>query len=347
MVGRKGSYGKINWSDEAVFASDTTFFIDSKVTSHHLRWLYWVLQTLKLDEGSSEAAVPGLNRETVYETVAMVPDHDLQTQIADYLDRETAEIDILVQEKQGMLALLEQKRAALIRHFVTRGLNPRTRLKDSGLGWLPQVPAHWEIRKMKFVGAIGNGSTPNVENLDYWTDNPSSYPWLNSSVVNDDYVSSASRYVTELALKECHLPKIKPPAVLVGITGQGKTRGKASVLNFEATINQHVAFIAPFSSSCEYLQALLQTAYGFLRSESDGAGSTKGAITCEQLANFAIPVPPVEEQLVIVEAIKVEREKSTTIETALEESLHLIEKRRAALITAAVTGQIPLNRMKP
>lgn len=96
IVGRKGSYGKVNWSPQACFASDTTFFIDSKRTTHDLRWLCWLLQTLGIDEGSQEAAVPGLNRETVYDKLVRVPSAEEQRHIADFLDAETAQIDALV-----------------------------------------------------------------------------------------------------------------------------------------------------------------------------------------------------------------------------------------------------------
>ena len=99
------------------------------------------------------------------------------------------------------------------------------------------------MKPVKFIARIGNGSTPSREIPEYWTGG--SYPWLNSSVVNLASVSEAEQFVTERALKECHLPIITPPAVLVGITGQGRTRGMATVLLVEATINQHVAYLKP------------------------------------------------------------------------------------------------------
>jgi type I restriction enzyme S subunit len=151
VLGRKGSYGKVNWASEGCFASDTTFYIDSNQSASNLRWLYWALQTLKLDEGSQEATVPGLNRESVYEQRVLYPDNKTQRLIADYLDRETAFIDALVAEKETMLALLEEKRAALISSKVTRGLDPTAPLKPSGLEWLGDIPAHWETRRLKYL----------------------------------------------------------------------------------------------------------------------------------------------------------------------------------------------------
>ena len=272
-----------------------------------------------------------------------LPPPALQETISNYLDRETTRIDGLIAEKERMLALLEEKRAALVSRVVTRGLDPHAPLKPSGQEWLGEIPAHWAIRPIKYLAVIGNGSTPSVENADYWDDE--GYPWLNSSVVNVSPVTDASRFVTETALRECHLPKIQPPAVLVGITGQGKTRGMAAVLGIEATINQHVAFIKPRSQEidAEYLCYLLGHAYAFLRSDSDGAGSTKGAITCEQLATMKIPVPPSGEQGDICSRIRQSLAVLKPLRAEIRRSLDLLTERRSALITAAVTGQIPLE----
>ena len=72
VVGRKGSYGKVNWTPEPCYASDTTFFVDESTSENHLRWIFWLLQTLRLDEGTDEAAVPGLNRESAYSRHVLV-----------------------------------------------------------------------------------------------------------------------------------------------------------------------------------------------------------------------------------------------------------------------------------
>lgn len=299
----------------------------------------------EVESRSTGVSYPAINASDLGDIKVSLPEISTQRLIANYLDRETVRIDALIAEKERMLALLENKRAALISRVVTRGLDRNAPLKPSGQEWLGEIPAHWTIQPIKFLAVVGNGSTPSVENPDYWDDD--GYPWLNSSVVNVSPVTNASRFVTETALRECHLPKIQPPAVLVGITGQGKTRGMSAVLGIEATINQHVAFIKPRSQELdtEYMCHLLGHAYAFLRSDSDGAGSTKGAITCEQLANMKIPVPPSSEQIDICSRIRQSLEVSMPLHAEIQRSLDLLTERRAALITAAVTGQIPLKEM--
>lgn len=284
-----------------------------------------------------------MSREDLMAFQLLNPPVDEQAAIAAFLDRETAKIDALIAEQEKLIALLAEKRQATISHAVTRGLNPDAPMKDSGLAWLGEVPAHWVACPLKMLARIGNGSTPNRDNPDYWADE--GFPWLNSSVVNQEEVSEAERFVTALALKECHLPIVEPPAVLVGITGQGKTRGMATRLAFTATVNQHLAYIKPVEERLAepYLLRVLEAAYLHLRTESESAGSTKGAITCEQLGNLRIPVPPLPEQFAVASFLDKETAKVDALKSDSERGIALLKERRSALIAAAVTGQIDVR----
>ena len=126
-------------------------FIDESTSRNHLRWLYWLLQTLRLDEGTDEVAVPGLNRETVYSRDVLVPPLPKQRAIADFLDRKMARLDTLIAPKERVLALLAEKRRALITHTVTHGLNPHAPLRYSGIPWLGKTPTHWKIVALRFL----------------------------------------------------------------------------------------------------------------------------------------------------------------------------------------------------
>ncbi|MEI6615752.1 MAG: restriction endonuclease subunit S [Cyanobium sp. ELA507] len=351
LLGKAASTGKVArvkvdtefsiWSPLALLRADK-----EKISGAFLEYcLKCTLLQSQIDDLCSSNTQKNISMGDIPRLLLPLPSLGDQHSIASYLVRETAYIDALIADKERMLSLLDEKRAALISRVVTRGLDPDVQVKASGQDWLGEIPAHWEIQPIKFLAVVGNGSTPSVENVDYWDE--TGFPWLNSSVVNLSPVTSASRYVTETALRECHLPKIKPPAVLVGITGQGKTRGMAALLGMEATINQHLAFIKPRSkqTSTEYLCYLLGHAYAFLRSDSDGAGSTKGAITCEQLANLKIPVPPIEEQIEICSRIVQSLDILMPLRSEITNSLVLLAERRSSLITAAVTGQIPMEAM--
>jgi type I restriction enzyme S subunit len=306
-----------------------------------------------VDSSTYGSKMPRASWDFIGNCLVPIAPPDEQCAIANFLDRETARIDALIAKKRTLIERLQEKRTALISRTVTRGLppaaaraaglDPNPKLKHSGIDWLGDIPHHWSTRKIKWIGRVGNGSTPNRDNDAYWEDG--TYPWLNSSFANQESVTSADEFVTEVALKECHLPRIPPPAVLVGITGQGRTRGMATTLLFEATINQHLAFIKadPQLMSTWFLRRALDSAYDYLRSESDGGGSTKGAITCEQLANLPLPLPPLPEQEAIADFLA---DATSDIDPMILKAVKAIDRLseyRAALITAAVTGKVDVR----
>ncbi|MFO0962324.1 MAG: restriction endonuclease subunit S [Phycisphaerales bacterium] len=277
------------------------------------------------------------------EVVIAVPPVDEQQAIANFLDRETGRLDALVAVKQRLIDLLAEKRRAIIATAMTRGLDPKVKLRDSCVPWLGEIPAHWELWKVGHLAKVGNGSTPDRDKVAYW--NEGSFPWLNSSVVNHEEVTSSDQFVTDAALRECHLPRLRPGTVLVAITGQGKTRGQSVVLSIEATINQHMAFVAPNPALVDawFLRWSFYRAYEYLRSISDDAGGTKGALTCEDVAGLRIPVPPPDEQRTIVEHIARETARLDAVRAATERTIALLKERRTALIAAAVTGQLDVG----
>ena len=109
VIGRKGSYGKVRYSEAPVFAIDTTYSIDASTTRHELRWLYYALLTAGLDTLGQDVGVPGLNRENAYAQRIPLPPLAEQRAIADYLDAETTRIDALIAKKQQLIRLLEER----------------------------------------------------------------------------------------------------------------------------------------------------------------------------------------------------------------------------------------------
>ena len=109
IIGRKGSFGKVNYSAQPCFAIDTTFLVDRRSTKADVRWLFYVLPLLGLDTISQDSAVPGLSREFAYEQWLPVPPLPEQRAIAAYLDRETARLDALVAKNERLIELLQEK----------------------------------------------------------------------------------------------------------------------------------------------------------------------------------------------------------------------------------------------
>lgn len=154
IIGRKGSYGKVSYSYASAFCIDTAYFIDQTCTRNNLRWLFYALQPLDLDQLSQDTGVPGLSRDKAYATQLAEPPIEEQAAIAVFLDRETATIAALIAKQQRLIALLQEKRQALIAHAVTKGLNPDAPLQDSGVEWLGEIPAHWERKRLRFIADL-------------------------------------------------------------------------------------------------------------------------------------------------------------------------------------------------
>ena len=208
---------------------------------------------------------------------------------------------------------------------------------SSARNWLDD--SSYPIERLGLHTKIVNGSTPSRERVEYWNGD---YPWLNSSVANFDRVHEGSDLVTKRALRECHLPIVRAGSVLVAITGQGRTRGLATELMIEATVNQHLAAISPSTNHwvSTYLVYLLRGAYDQLRRISDVAGSTRGALTLDDLKHFRVPRPPLDEQQKIAEGLSDSLSRVDAMLQAAEDAIALMQERRSALISAAVTGRI-------
>ena len=347
--GEKQLVGCVVYFDHEFDAVCSNFVARMPVAEGHLP-RYWAYVHAGLYAGKlnypaikQTTGIQNLDAALYLDTLAAYPPLAEQQQIAAFLDWKTSQIDALIAKKQALLQKLKEKRLAIITQAVTKGLNPDAPMRDSGIAWLGKVPAHWGVKRLKFVAHVGNGSTPNREDSAYW--DGGTYPWLNSSVVNQEQVTNADQFVTPLALSECHLPRISPPAVLVGITGQGKTRGMATTLLFEATINQHLAYVKPdeAKASVGFLRRVFDMAYAHLRIESENGGSTKGAITCEQIAELPIPVPPLDEQVVISERIDMALAKLARMSDNAKSAITRLTEYRSALITAATTGKIDVR----
>lgn len=337
-IGRLGILGMDATVNQAccVFSEPTVF--DTRFVYYWLWMRRPVLISLSTGGGQ-----PNLSQDDLKKLWIPIPSIGEQRAIVRFLDHKTAQIDALIAKKQSLLDKLTEQRLALITQAVTKGLDPTVATRDAGAAWLGKIPAHWSTSRVKFVAKVGNGSTPSRDNPDYWFDGD--FPWLNSSVVNREVVDSADQFVTGVALKECHLPIIEPPAVLVGITGQGKTRGMSSKLTFRATINQHLVYVKPYGDSInvDYLHHIFERAYAYLRNESDAGGSTKGAITCSQIENLAIPLPPLAEQEQIVRFVDEDYSRISRLQKKVKAALQRLQEYRAALITNAVTGKIDVR----
>ncbi len=243
--------------------------------------------------------------------------HDAQIRIADYLDRETSGIDWMIKKLDQLDETLRFR---------------RSRTTQESLTGFPKVPLGAHCR-------VVNGSTPLRSRDAYWTTS-GGFPWLNSAAVNDAIVLDAPRQVTSTAMAECHLPRVGRGDVLIGITGQGRTRGMTAQSGIDCTISQHVAAVQVRDGwDSRFLYYALDAEYQNLRRVSESAGSTKGAITCAMLSQYRVPLPSPDEQTRIAGYLDEATSKIDTMLAKVSELKSLLLERRAALITDVVTGK--------
>lgn len=220
--------------------------------------------------------------------------------------------------------------------------------RNSGVLWAPNIPAHWDVRRISTLGRVGNGSTPSRSSTAYWGE--SGTPWINSGTVHQGVVTKSPRWVTQIAIKECHLPIVPRGAVVIALTGQGKTRGTAAVLGVDSTISQHLAYIDVKRSliSGEYLRFALMAAYDMLRTISDSAGGTKGALTCSAVKYFSVMLPPIAEQSQIVTYLQAQDARIARFIKGKREIIGLLIEQKLRIIDHAVTRGLDASvKLKP
>jgi type I restriction enzyme S subunit len=231
----------------------------------------------------------------------------------------------------------EELKRAVVNQLFMRGLGGELQ-KETEIG---PVPESWDVVPLGSMGRIGNGSTPKKSIGDYWEGG--SFPWLTSAKVYDRDIETADQFVTATALQECHLPVVKPGALLVAITGQGKTLGHCAVLRIEATISQHLAYLQTDVTMAEpeFIRAYLDTRYSYLRQVASAGGSTKGALTCAFLRELPIPLPAAEEQREIAgifraldREVDVHRRKRALLEELFRSLLHKL-----------MTGEVSVDQL--
>ena len=277
-----------------------------------------------------------------------VPDPDTQKAVADYLDRETARIDALVAAKQRLLTLLAEKRRAIIARAVTRGLDPRAPLRDSGIPWLGEIPAHWRSVRLRFLAtSIEQGWSPEAANRE---PNPGEWGVTKLNAVNHGHfdetaVKTLPADVTpradlavcagDLLITRSNTPSLVGDACFVERTVPNLI---LSDLIYRLTLKTDLIdgrFLAQF--------LILKVARGQIESDARGASASMVKISQEHIKNWRIPLPPLREQQEIVENFSRSTRAIDDASAATEHTIDLLKERRAALIAAAVTGRLDVG----
>ncbi|MFU2486495.1 restriction endonuclease subunit S [Thauera sp. WH-1] len=314
-----------------------------ETTSEYLHWVFVSQPFRKLGEASMYGA-GGQKRvpdDFVRDFRLAFPPLREQCAISAFLDRETAKIDALVAEQQNLIALLKEKRQALISHAVTKGLDPGVPMKDSGVAWLGEVPAHWGVSALGYLATIETGATPDRAEPRYWN---GSIPWLKTGEINWAPIREAEEFITEEGVANTAVRVAKPGMLLMAMYGQGATRGRVARLEIEATYNQACAAIL-FGDRLlpEFGRYFFMAAYEHVR---DGGNETSQMnLSAGLIAKIRLPVPRIDEQVAVVLFLDLEIANLDGLTSEAERAIALLQERRTALISAAVTGKIDVRHL--
>lgn len=267
-----------------------------------------------------------------------------QSTILGYLDQETSRIDTLIQKKNCFIELLREKRQAIITHAVTKGLNPNAPMKDSGIEWLGEMPEHWNVCRLKFLAEIQTGV---AKGKDLTGKETLEVPYLRVANVQDGYLALDDIATIEIEQTELGRYSLQPGDVLMNEGGDYDKLGRGHVWSGEISpcIHQnHVFAVRPHAVSSFWLNAFSssQPAQFYFMSKSKQS-TNLASISSSNLMELPVPMPPENEQSQILD--RLERDLAVINMTIknIERSIALLNEKRSALITAAVTGQIDLR----
>lgn len=310
-------------------------FCKYAVREKHFLW--------EVESHSTGVSYPAINASDLADIRISLPALATQRLIADYLDRETSRIDALVAEKEKMLALLEEKRAAIISRAVTRGLNPDAPLKPSGLDWLGDIPAHWEVVKLKYIGEPVLGLTFNPDNL---VNEGEGVLVLRASNVKNGKIVLEDNIYVDMEFPEKLRTRVDD-IVICSRSGSRALIGKNALIDNWSSDLTFGAFMTVFRSQHnKFLYWVFNSTLFDYQAGAFGT-STINQLTTETLDNMEVPIPPEAEQKKISAYLTDTSKKFDEVISSTIDSIVLAKERRAALITAAVIGQIPAEEMLP
>ena len=263
---------------------------------------------------------------------------DEQTQIANFLDYETAQIDTLIEKQQTLIQLLKEKRQAVISHAVTKGLNSDAPMKDSGVEWLGEVPEHWSVKSYRHASKIYRGKfghRPRNDPAFYDGD----YPFIQTGDVAraGKIITSYSQTLNE---KGKSVSQLFPAGTLM--MAIAANIGDTAILGFEAYAPDSVVGFKPYKGiDVEFLR------YSFLAAlpafEQTSTQSTQANLNVDRIGTVKGAFPSHYEQEKIVIYLDNMLERYRAIEVKANEQIQLMQERRTALISAAVTGKIDVR----
>jgi type I restriction enzyme S subunit len=305
-----------------------------------MRWVQGLNDRLLLEWSKQGATVESIEHAYLANSSVALPTIPEQIAIATFLDRETAKIDALVAEQERLIELLKEKRQAVISHGVTKGLDPNAAMKDSGVEWLREVPKHWEI--VRVGGLFRTAADPGTDDL----------PILSVSIhdgVSDKEISEdeQDRKVTRSEDRSKYL-RVEPGDLVYNM--MRAWQGGFGTVATAGMVSPAYIVARPISElPTAFVERVLRTpqAVEEMRRYSRGVTDFRLRLYWDEFKTLSLPVPPAAEVRLMLERILAIEAMHGALANEAEAAIALLRERRAALISAAVTGQIDVRNAVP
>ena len=297
---------------------------------------------------------PAINASDLMGLKGPSPTIEEQQAIATFLDRETTKIDALVEEQRRLIDLLKEKRQAVISQAVTKGLNPNVPMKDSGVAWLGRVPAHWRTTRVKRVARDGRRTFVDGDWIELPFITADGVRLLQCGNVGTGvFEEQGYRYISEETFKELDCTEVEPNDVLICRLQSSRTilAGRACLapdLGTKMVTSVDNCIVKPsaeFDPAYVVLQLSTPAYLSFI--EVVARGGTRDRISRSQLASIEIAAPPLDEQRAIVEIVQRDAVQIDALVSEASLAMDLLQERRSALVSAAVTGKIDVRGLVP
>jgi type I restriction enzyme S subunit len=284
---------------------------------------------------------PNINQETVSGLRVAAPKISEQSAIASFLDRETAKIDTLVAEQERLIELLKEKRQAVISHAVTKGLNPAAPMKDSGIEWLGEVPAHWNVKRLKFISPeITVGIV--VEPSKYYCDE--GVPTLRSlNVKPGKIVEENLVYISDEANDALKKSKLRSGDVVSVRSGQPGTTAVIPDRLDGCNCIDLIIIRKPHHGCERFLCWYLASDSAVYQFSEGSGGAIQQHFNIGTAANLMVSLPDPDEQRRIADYLNEQTAKFDALIADALRAIELLKEHRSALISAAVTGKIDVR----
>lgn len=290
----------------------------------------------------------GLGQHAVDNAPIALPPLAEQSIIATFLDHETARIDALVEEQQRLIELLKEKRQAVITHAVTKGLDPDVPMKDSGVEWLGEVPEHWQVKPLRYLGKCQNGINIGAEAFG------SGFPFVSyGDVYKNEVLPTSPKGLVQSSGQDREKYSIKKGDVLFTRTSETveeigfsstcfKDIPSATFAGFLIRFRPVEGGISPSFSRYFFGNQRLRE---FFVKEMEIV--TRASLGQDLLKRMNVPTPPVEEQIRIAQYLDAQTQKNDSLLDQAHAAIKLLAERRSAVIFEAVTGNIDVRGWNP